>query len=79
MCRLPVTYYFSLFDRAGELALGALFNFLACDLMAKHTLSEDRKFFGQIQAIRDTAGRMQAIISGDNGDIRAKNSTHPSR
>ncbi|OAN48672.1 hypothetical protein A6A04_20050 [Paramagnetospirillum marisnigri] len=41
---------------SGELALGDLFNFLAYDVVAKHMLSEDRKFFGQIQVIRDTAG-----------------------
>ncbi|EME67615.1 diguanylate cyclase with hemerythrin-like metal-binding domain-containing protein [Paramagnetospirillum caucaseum] len=41
---------------SGELALGDLFNFLAYDVVAKHMLSEDRKFFGQVQAIRDTAG-----------------------
>lgn len=41
---------------SGELALGDLFNFLAYDVVAKHMLSEDRKFFGQIQAVRDTAG-----------------------
>jgi diguanylate cyclase (GGDEF)-like protein/hemerythrin-like metal-binding protein/PAS domain S-box-containing protein len=41
---------------SGELALGDLFNFLAYDVVAKHMLSEDRKFFRQIQAIRDAAG-----------------------
>ena len=41
---------------SGELALGDLFNFLAYDVVAKHMLSEDRKFFGQIQAVCDTAG-----------------------
>ncbi|CUW39904.1 Putative diguanylate cyclase with hemerythrin-like metal-binding domain-containing protein [Magnetospirillum sp. XM-1] len=40
---------------SGELALGDLFNFLAYDVVAKHMLSEDRKFFGHIQAVRDTA------------------------
>ncbi|WP_050750692.1 diguanylate cyclase [Paramagnetospirillum magneticum] len=40
---------------SGELALGDLFNFLAYDVVAKHMLSEDRKFFGHLQAVRDTA------------------------
>ena len=34
---------------SGTLPLGELLNFLAYDVVAKHMLSEDRKFFGQLQ------------------------------
>jgi len=35
--------------KQGELSVGELFNYLAYDFIAKHMLSEDRKFFGLIQ------------------------------
>lgn len=36
--------------KQGELSVGELFNYIAYDFIAKHMLSEDRKFFGLIQA-----------------------------
>jgi hypothetical protein len=54
---------------SGDLALGDPFNYLAYDVVAKHMLSEDGKFFGQLQAIRDTVGRMLAARSDGQGAV----------
>lgn len=35
---------------AGELDLGKLFNFLAVDVISKHLLQEDKKFFPYISS-----------------------------
>ncbi|EME67573.1 diguanylate cyclase with hemerythrin-like metal-binding domain-containing protein [Paramagnetospirillum caucaseum] len=42
--------------KQGELSVGELFNYLAYDFIAKHMLSEDRKFFSLIQAEFTAAG-----------------------